>query len=363
MNQQAKRIRTKPRRTKSPIYLFVAGTGAVGGTLIRQLENLDSPHNFRLLGSCNTRNFIFREQGHPPVKTLQLLQDGNKTEWEVILEKLKNNRQRPAIFVDATGSPEVARLYPELMEAGFNIVTPSKLANTFEQSFYNRLQEKARNQGIRFRYETTVGAGLPIISTLTDLIESGDRVTEISGVLSGTMTYLFNRLENGTPFSKAVVAARELGYAEPDPRDDLSGEDVARKFLTLARTSGLQIERSQLQVESLIPAQLASLDRGEFLRNLPAIDEEWQTKVERAREKNKVLRYTGTLSEGEVNVQVQQVPKNSPLGSLQGTDNLLRIRTERYRESPIVIQGPGAGRDVTAAGVLTDILKIAQEVS
>lgn len=362
MSQQAKHLFTEPGRAKPPIYLFIAGTGAVGGTLITQLSRLEGDHNFKLTGSCNSRDFVYREQGFSPLKTTRLLQEGADTDWDLILEKLRNSHRRPAIFVDATGSSQVARLYPQLMEAGFNIATPSKLANTFEQEYYDRLQKTAQRKGVIFRYETTVGAGLPIISTITDLLESGDEITEISGVLSGTMTYLFNELENGTPFSEAVVQARKLGYAEPDPRDDLSGEDVARKFLTLARTTGLSIEREELEVESLVPDRLVALNRDDFLQKLPEYNDYWREKVERARREEKTLRYTGTLAGGRVEVQVREVPKSSPIGGLQGTDNLLRIHTKRYCNTPMVIQGPGAGREVTAAGVLSDILKIAQQL-
>jgi len=193
------------------------------------------------------------------------------------------------------------------------------------------------------------------------LLDSGDSITELSGVLSGTMTYLFNKLEEGTPFSEAVLTAKKLGYAEPDPRDDLSGEDVARKFLTLAREIGLRIERDDLEVESLIPGELKNLDRESFLKRLPEFDEYWKNRLDEAASKGETLRYTGKLKDGKIRIGVESLPMNSSLGQLKGTDNLLRIFSSRYAETPLIIQGAGAGREVTAAGVLNDILKITKE--
>lgn len=362
MTQQIKPLSANPSQAGTPVHLFIAGTGAVGGTLIQQLSDLNSGQPFQLMGLCNSRHYLFQPQGISTEQAVDRLSEGKETDWEKLLGKLIRSYQRPAIFVDATGSAQVAGLYTVLMEAGFNIVTPSKLANTADQSYFDRLQNSARTHGVSFRFETTVGAGLPIISTVTDLLDSGDTITEISGVLSGTMTYLFNELEKGIPFSEAVITARELGYAEPDPRDDLSGEDVARKFLTLARITGKNIEREHLKIESLVPQELIHLDRENFLKELSKFDMSWKEKVQKADYKNEKLRYVGTLNEGSVRVEVASVPKDSPIGSLSGTDNLVRISTRRYPESPIVIQGPGAGREVTAAGVLSDIIKITQQL-
>ena len=330
--------------------------------MIHQLSELKSSYGFELVGLCNSRHYLFRPQGIKLSKAVDQLTEGRDTDWEEIVAKLTHSYPRPAIFVDATGSAEVAALYNRLMEAGFHVVTPSKLANTADQSYFNRLQQAARDRDVSFRFETTVGAGLPIISTVSDLMESGDEIMEISGVLSGTMTYLFNELEKGVAFSQAVRTARELGYAEPDPRDDLSGEDVARKFLTLARVTGHQLEREQLQVESLVPEGMGDMDSDVFLNKLAEYDADWKEKVLEAEKRSEKLRYVGTLNEGEVHVKVASVPKDSPIGSLSGTDNLVRIFTRRYSSSPIVIQGPGAGREVTAAGVLSDIMKVARQL-
>lgn len=350
------------QRNGRAVPVFIAGTGAVGGALIEQVSQLKNGYSVNIIGACNTRHFIWNENGFSSGNVSDRLHKGEQTDWKRILEFFANRASRPLIFVDATGSTEVARLYPSILETDIHIATPSKRANTFEQSFYDRLQEISKSKNLEFRYETTVGAALPIISTITDLLDTGDAITEISGIVSGTMTYLFNELEKGTPFSKAVVHARELGYAEPDPRDDLSGEDVARKFLTLARTIGLKIERSELDVETLVPEQLISVDRDAFLKELSGYDDYWKSKIGQAKQNNKTLRYVGKLTHHDISVGIQSIPVDSPLGQLRGTDNLFQISTRRYSDTPIVIQGPGAGKEVTAAGVLADVLKIAQKI-
>lgn len=343
--------------------IFLAGVGAVGGKLLQLIDEFDSTEvSFNVIGLCNSSNTIWNNRGLHTSDLEEQLSKGSETEWQDIIQKLTGGDWHHTIFVDATGSEEVARLYPEFLEAGIHVVTPSKLANTFEQSYYDLLRKTASAKGASFRYETNVGAGLPIISTINDLLESGDRITELSGVVSGTMTYLFNKLEEGIPFSEAVKTAKELGYAEPDPRDDLSGEDVARKFLTLARELGLRLEREDLEVENLIPEPLKELDRQMFLERLSEFDEYWKERIDEATSRGETLRYTGKLKKGRITIGVESLPVNSPLGQLKGTDNMLRIFSSRYAETPMIIQGAGAGREVTAAGVLNDILKITKEL-
>lgn len=344
------------------VEIFLAGVGAVGGTLINKLLSYHNGNVFlKVIGVCNSRKALYDFSGLNADTWETQLKSGIPTRWVNIIDTLTQRKQHPIIFVDATGSEDVARRYPDLLEAGIHIATPSKLANTFEQTFYNRIREKTSKNNVSFRYETTVGAGLPIISTINDLLSSGDTITELSGVVSGTMTYLFNELENGTPFSKAVLQARELGYAEPDPRDDLSGEDVARKFLTLARETGHSTEREEINVQSLIPEPLKKTGLDEFLNRLEEYDEEWKLKFEEAASKGETLRYTGKLKDGKIAIGVEHVSKDSPLGQLKGTDNILHIHSRCYNQTPIIIQGPGAGREVTASGVMADILKIVKE--
>lgn len=348
------------KKNQTVVDLFVAGTGAVGETLIKQLKSLDSDTSqYRLLGVCNSRKAIWSEQGIDFDSKIDWSESAT-TDWDQLLDYLTAPYRHNLIFVDATGSEEVARLYPKLLEKGIHIVTPSKLANTFEQSFFDELQTLAQKHGASFRYETTVGAGLPVISTIKNLKRSRDSITEISGVVSGTMTYLFNQLEQGISFSDAIVDARKKGYAEPDPRDDLSGEDVARKFLTLARTLGHKIERSELEVNSLVPEALLEVDRSTFLNRLSEFDGSWSRRIRTAHERGETLRYSGTLKDGKITIGIKSVPKDSPLGQLKGTDNLIQIYSDFYNHTPLIIQGPGAGKEVTAAGVLSDILKTAE---
>ncbi|MEX0890260.1 MAG: hypothetical protein WD315_02255 [Balneolaceae bacterium] len=339
------------------VNLFIAGVGAVGGTLIKQLNQLDHRrYDLHVIGLCNNTKVKWREE---EVSTDELY-GGRAKNWSEILTHLREIRQenRPLIFVDVTGSREVADLYLELLESGIHVVTPSKIANTLEFEYFSKLKRAADDRGINYYYEATVGAGLPVIHSIENLLESGDEIVDVTGVLSGTMTYLFNELEQGSPFSRAVLQARKLGYAEPDPRDDLSGEDVARKFLIIARTCGLPLERSQIDVQSLIPDELKRVDANEFISRFPEYDTEWSDRIAQELQNKRTLRYTGSLSNGNVSIGIEAVNQTSALGSLTGTNNLVQIRTRRYYDQPLIIQGPGAGKEVTAAGVLADIQKI-----
>jgi aspartokinase/homoserine dehydrogenase 1 len=348
------------QNNQTVIDLFIAGNGAIGKTLLRQLQTIKPKGiEFRLLGICNSRKTFWTErkidESFVPDRS-----NAKTTHWNSIAEKLAQTIHQNLIFIDATGNSDVARLYPRLFKSSIHIVTPSKLANTFEQTFFDQLQIEAVNNGASFRYETTVGAGLPVLSAIQDLQNSGDEIIEISGVVSGTMTYLFNQVEQGVPFSEAVIKARELGYAEPDPRDDLSGEDVARKFLTIARTLGLKIERDELHVESLIPDELLDTDAETFLNHLAEYDDDWKQRFEEAQKRNETLRYAGRLKDGKITVGIQSVPVSSSMGQLKGTDNLIQISSRFYNQTPLIIQGPGAGKEVTAAGVIADVLKVAE---
>src|SRR5699024_3921932 len=302
---------------KTTLDLFVAGTGAVGQTLLNKLKNINPKNlNLRLLGVCNSQQTCWNDKGLP--FDIDLTQyESEETNWSTLVNRITANYRHNVIFVDDTGSREVAQLYAELLKNGVHIATPSKLAISLEQSFFDRIQNTARRNGAIFKYEPNVGAGLPVISTIKHLQQSGDTITRIDGVVSGTMTYLFNQLRKGVPFSQAILKARELGYAEPDPRDDLSGEDVARKFLTMARTLGHRIERKELSVESLIPDHLTHVDQETFLTDLPHVDKFWKKKVQKARQKGRVLCYTGNFNDGNINIGVQTVDCESTLGQLE----------------------------------------------
>ena len=348
----------------NPIHLFVAGIGTIGGRLLEQIRELDHPrYNLKVIGVCNSRRMAWNQHGINLSKVSNEVAEGAPTDWEAIIEQLTQPHRHQQIFVDATGDPEVAREYPRLLKNGIHIVTPSKQANTFEQEYFRTLMELSRKHDAHYHFETTAGAGLPVISTIADLVETGDTITEVSGVLSGTMNYLFDELEQGKPFSEIIRKAKEEGYSEPDPRDDLSGEDVARKFIIMARVSGLEVERAELEVESLCPADLSEVDLDQFFEGIAKHDSAWQSKIELAQSKNETLRYVGRLKAGQISIGVESVPKNSPLGQLSGSDNLIEIKSNRYAHSPIIVQGPGAGRDVTAGGVLADVMKIASLIA
>lgn len=347
---------TKPEQKK--LSLFIAGVGAVGGTLLEQIKVLNHPlFELEIIGFCNSR-FTNWQPNSDQLEHARSLKTDEKTDWTKIARKLIQERHENLIFVDATGSETVARIYGELLENGIHVTTPSKRANTFEQEYFDRLKKANESYLAQYRFETSVGAGLPVISTIRTLLNSGDEITKISGVASGTMTFLFTQLQNGVPFSKAVRKAKEDGYSEPDPRDDLSGEDVARKFLILARTSGYTFERKQIRVDTLIPEKLISLSTNGFLEELPQYDGHWKSRNAQAVVNNRRLRYVGKFTPEGIEVGVEEVKSDSPLANLKGTDNLIQIYTKRYSESPIVIQGPGAGKEVTAAGVLGDIIDI-----
>ncbi|MEX0721370.1 MAG: hypothetical protein WD059_11925 [Balneolaceae bacterium] len=358
------RLQISPSKTqpkdlaKTNISLFVAGVGAIGGALLQQVKELNHPlFEVEVIGLCNSRFTNWNPDLAKLNGEVKLL-NGEQTDWEEIPHQLIKKSSGNLIFVDATGSEVAARQYKKLLNSGVHVVTPSKRANTFGQLYFDELAGANAAGKAQYRYETAVGAGLPIISTLKTLIDSGDKITEISGVASGTMTYIFTQLQNGIPFSKVVRQAKDQGYSEPDPRDDLSGEDVARKFLILARASGFTFERDQIQVETLVPEELIQLSINEFLDKLPEYDDHWKSRNAQALVNNAKLRYVGTFTPDGIKVGIQEVPADAPLGGLKGTDNLLQFYTKRYSESPIVIQGPGAGRGVTAAGVLGDVIDV-----
>lgn len=337
--------------------LFIAGIGAVGGTLIRQIRDLSDTDSFNIIGTCSSKRTLWLENEGLKINK-KALANGKVKNWDRIIKKLEPSDGRELIFVDATGDYEVAGLYLKLFEKGIHVVTPSKIANTRKQVYFDLLQKTADEYDVKFLYETNVGAGLPVLRTVRDLVKSGDKITEISGVLSGTMTYIFSQLDAGHSFSDAVLKARQLGYAEPDPRDDLSGEDVARKMMILSRVSGFSIEREDLHVDPITPKELIDVDSATFLERLPEFDSIWKNRLDKLRDKGKTIRYLGKMKKDHIIVGLQKLDIDSPVARLQGTNNIIQIRTRRYRHQPLIIQGPGAGKEVTSAGVLADIRQI-----
>lgn len=263
------------------------------------------------------------------------------------------------VIIDCTASGEVAQHYPKWLASGIHIVTPNKKANSAPMDFYRALRDARRVGGTHYLYEATVGAGLPVIQTLRDLRETGDDVTSIEGIFSGTLAYLFNVYDGSREFSEIVVDAKQRGYTEPDPRDDLSGMDVARKLIILGREMGLTLEMSDVKVESLVPSGLEQGSIDQFLGRLPQHDAAMKARFEAARARGKVLRYVGRLTAaGEATVGVVELDAKHAFANIALTDNVVRFATARYNSNPLIVQGPGAGPEVTAGGIFADLLRL-----
>ena len=276
---------------------------------------------------------------------------------DLLREELWVLPSRRPILVDLT-SDETAPLIEEALDRGFHVVLANKKPLAIKQTDYDRMFEVARERNVALRYEATAGAGLPVLDTLAKLQESGDRVEQILGCFSGTLGYIMTALEDGVAFSEAVRSAWKLGYTEPDPRDDLSGMDVARKALILARTLGRRAEIGEIDLEPLFPKELSHDDPATFVANLAALDDVFAKRVASARRDKRVLRYAAKIARGGIRVGIEAVPEASPMGRLRGTDNQVAIHSKRYKTNPLVVTGPGAGAAVTAAGVLNDIVAI-----
>src|SRR5690625_268385 len=349
-------------------HIFLIGTGVVGKALLSILEEIaptvrkEQGIRLKLVGAANSRRMVWEPDGIGFTEVLERLPNGEETDLDDVMDRLKGKHLERLIVVDATASAEVAHGYPELIDHHVAVVTPNKRSNTLDQAFYDRLHELARRNRVPYLYETTVGAGLPVISTLRDLLRSGDTILRIEGVFSGTLAFLFNQLSLGHKFSEIVREARHLGFTEPDPRDDLKGEDVVRKLLILGREMGLRVERADVAVESLVPPDFLEVSVEEYLELIDQEDEAWAKRVAKAAEKGGRLQYIGTIEDGRLSVRVRTVDAGSPFAHLTGTNCMFLYRTKRYDEPPLIVQGPGAGPAVTAAGMVADVLK-AVEIS
>lgn len=355
--------------------IFLIGTGNIGGTLLKQINSIlktsEDPkiksQNFRssevgglrVCGIINDKKMLISETGIDLSKWQKFLEKGEGADFEKWLDAAKKINLANKVFVDCTASEFVAKKYIEIAEAGFNIVTPNKKFNVLGIKEYKKLREVLGVSGGKFFYETNVGAGLPIISTIRDLIASGDKITKIEGIFSGTLSYIFNNFGSLESFSGIVVGAKKLGYTEPDPREDLNGQDVGRKLLILAREIGLEIDFKDVKIESLVPTALQRvMAPEEFLNKLVRHDVLFKKLSEKAEKNNKVLRYVAKIQKGRASAKLEMIPKENPLAHTSGADNIFAFYTKRYKVRPLVVQGPGAGAEVTAGGVLADIFKI-----
>ena len=264
-----------------------------------------------------------------------------------------------SVFVDCTASPDIAALYSRLMNGNVSVVAANKEASSSSYENYIQLKETARHRDIKFLFETNVGAGLPIINTMNDLINSGDHILKLEAVLSGTLNYIFNTISADIPFSQAIRMAMEAGYAEPDPRIDLSGKDVVRKLVILTREAGYRVEQADVEKNLFVPDTYFQGSLEDFWRTIPQMDAEFEARRKQLESEGKRLRFVARMENGKCEVGLEEVTSHHPFYELEGSNNIIMISTERYHEYPMIIQGYGAGADVTAAGVFADIISIA----
>ena len=344
----------------------VIGPGNVGAALLDQLRaaqpqllgkaNLD----LRLRAIASSRKMLLDDRGISGDWRERFAASGQDLDLDAFTAHLVGSHLPHLVIVDCSASPLVADRYADWLAAGIHVVTPNKQAGAGPSARYEAIREAAAASGARFRYEATVGAGLPVISTLRDLVDTGDAVLSVEGIFSGTLAWLFNRFDGSVPFSQLVTEARGLGYTEPDPRDDLSGTDVARKLVILAREAGREMTLDDVEVESLVPATLREASVEDFMARLGEVDAEFAGKLARAKASGHVLRYVARLdADGKASVGLMELPGDHAFAHLRLTDNIVQFTTRRYCDNPLIVQGPGAGPEVTAAGVFADVLRVA----
>ena len=356
--------------SRQTLSLGLIGPGHVGATLLDQmagrLEWLLEQFgiDLRVRAIASSKEMVLDEQsielgswrdrlGGPDAET-------RESDLDVLADYVQTDSVPHAAIIDCTASSDVATRYGEWLSRGIHVITPNKKANSGPIEYYRELRQAGRRADAHYFYETTVGAALPVIQTLRDLVQTGDEVRRIEGVFSGTLSYLFNSFDGSTPFSEIVRAAREKGYTEPDPREDLSGMDVARKVVILAREMGVEADLSDMEIEGLIPAGLETGSADEFLARLGDHDHQMLTVVNEARAEGRVLRFVGVIDpEQGCRVSLRSYEMNHPFARIQLTDNIVTFQTARYHENPLVVQGPGAGPEVTAGGVFADLLRLA----
>ncbi|MFB6231710.1 MAG: bifunctional aspartate kinase/homoserine dehydrogenase I [Salinibacter sp.] len=347
------------------LSIGIVGAGNVGAALLDQIRTQadrlreEQEIDLRVRGIATSSRMLRAEQRLDLDDWRDALGDGAPTDLDAFVDHVQTDYHPHTAIVDCTASEAVAQCYRDWLEQGIHVVTPNKHANTGSWETYRALQTASQGVGPRYLYETTVGAGLPILQTLDSLTETGDRVHEIEGILSGTLSYLFNAFDGDRPFSAILRQARQEGFTEPDPRDDLSGMDVARKVVILARELGMPLGLDEVNVEGLVPEALEDGSVEEFLASLPAHDDTMTEILRDAQSENKVLRFVGRVSRsGDASVRLRRYPHDHAFARIRHTDNIVRFQTDRYDETPLIVQGPGAGPQVTAAGVFTDLLRV-----
>ncbi len=351
--------------SKRTLSIGIIGAGNVGAALLDQIgdqvERLrqEQDIDLRVRGVTTTTKMVRSEQCLDLDHWRESLGEGEPADLAAFVDHVQTDYHPHTVLVDCTASDRVAEHYREWLERGIHVVTPNKRANTASWDTYQGLQEASRGTRPNYLYETTVGAGLPIIQTLENLTETGDRVHHIEGILSGTLSYLFNAFDGDRPFSEILIQAKEAGFTEPDPRDDLSGMDVARKVVILAREMGVPLELEDVTVEGLVPDALTDGRVEAFLERLPEHDDTMTDILRTAQAEGKVLRFVGSVKrDGTASVRLRRYPTDHAFARISHTDNIVRFQTDRYQQNPLIVQGPGAGPQVTAAGVFADLLRL-----
>ncbi|MBD5274702.1 MAG: bifunctional aspartate kinase/homoserine dehydrogenase I [Bacteroides sp.] len=348
------------------LNVFITGVGNVGGSLLHQIEKqqekLRREKNLKInvVGIASSRKAVFNKEGLDAGRYRQLLEEsGFEASPERIVDEVISMNLYNSVFVDCTASHDIASLYGRLLEHNVNVVTANKIAASSAYPSYQRLKHTARQKDVKYLFETNVGAGLPVINTINSLINSGDTILKIEAVVSGTLNYIFDVLSADIPLSKAVDMAREAGYAEPDPRIDLSGTDVVRKIVILAREAGYVVEQSDVEKHLFVPDHLFEGEAEDFISNLKSIDADFEEQRKKEADAGRKFRFVASFDRGRAEVALRSVDSSHPFFNLEGSNNVILLTTERYRRYPMEIKGYGAGAEVTAAGVFADIISIA----
>ena len=347
------------------LNLFICGVGTVGNSLIEQIasqrDRLMKERGLKLnvVGIASGHNAMFNREGLPLDNIRERLKQSEPSNTQRLKDEVIGMNIFNSVFVDCTASAEVAALYNDFFEHSISVVAANKVAASSDYENYARLKATARRRGVKFLFETNVGAGLPIINTINDLICSGDRILKLEAVLSGTLNFIFNTISKDMPLSETVRRAKEEGYSEPDPRIDLSGKDVIRKLVILSREAGYRLNQEDVEAQMFIPNSLLNGPIEEFWLNLPNLDEEFENRRSKLDAAHKRWRFVASLEDGKAKVELKAVDEHHPFYDLEGSNNIILITTERYHEYPMLIQGYGAGASVTAAGVFADIMSIA----
>ena len=348
------------------LNIFLCGIGTVGGSLIEQIhsqrQKLLQENGLRLnvVGIMNSKKGLFCRDGINLSRYKELMeQEGKALTLEEMKQEVLGMNIFNSVFVDCTANADVAAIYKELLQHNISVVAANKIAASSAYDEYKELKQIARKRGVKFLFETNVGAGLPIINTINNLIHSGDKILKIEAVLSGTLNFIFNKISADVPFSQTVKMAKEEGYSEPDPRIDLCGKDVIRKLVILAREAGYQLEQDDVEKNLFVPDSYFEGSLDDFWTNLPELDADFEARRQKLEVANKRWRFVAKLENGKGSVSLQEVDASHPFYGLEGSNNIVLLTTERYNAYPMMIQGYGAGAEVTAAGVFADIMSIA----